>query len=83
MNLSGASEPTVVYKKTTVCWRALIFDEHVHSRSTDRENYCIGMNPYRSLKNGCKLLQLCEYDLTFPEFHIETETKVDFPSACI
>ena len=21
--------------------------------------------------------------LTFPEFHFETETKVDFPSACI
>ena len=22
-------------------------------------------------------------ELTFPEFHFETEAKVDFPSACI
>ena len=25
----------------------------------------------------------CEQELTFPEFHFETEAKVDFPSACI
>ena len=24
-----------------------------------------------------------QYQLTFPEFHFETEAKVDFPSACI
>ena len=24
-----------------------------------------------------------EFQLTFPEFHFETEAKVDFPSACI
>ena len=23
------------------------------------------------------------YQLTFPEFHFETEAKVDFPTACI
>ena len=28
-----------------------------------------------------KLRKMCQ--LTFPEFHFETEAKVDFPSACI
>ena len=28
-------------------------------------------------------MTLISYELTFPEFHFETEAKVDFPSACI
>ena len=38
-----------------------------------------------TLDNG--LMTMLEYffhvELTFPEFHFETEAKVDFPSACI
>ena len=26
---------------------------------------------------------LLQQELTFPEFHFETEAKVDFPTACI
>ena len=34
---------------------------------------------YRGLSD----LLAIKLQLTFPEFHFETETKVDFPSACI
>ena len=40
----------------------------------------------KQMSSGINLIQ-CETEssrqLTFPEFHFETEAKVDFPSACI
>ena len=32
---------------------------------------------------GCVYQEVFKKQLTFPEFHFETEAKVDFPSACI
>ena len=40
---------------------------------------------FRVIGYGSSTLTAIEknYQLTFPEFHFETEAKVDFPSACI
>ena len=35
------------------------------------------------LKDGYHFCMCTNRQLTFPEFHFETEAKVDFPSACI
>ena len=45
-----------------------------------RENVpCVAEVVNRSLKADCTDFR----QLTFPEFHFETEAKIDFPSACI
>ena len=38
---------------------------------------------FRPLANYDKDKNVTVNQLTFPEFHFETEAKVDFPSACI
>ena len=46
--------------------------------------YCIHTKKLSCLKSGVEFdMNDILYELTFPEFHFETEAKVDFPSACI
>ena len=66
----------VPFKTILVAWDIIIIDY----------NTILGGTLHYSYKNSVlqpirKALKTSE--LTFPEFHFETEAKVDFPSACI
>ena len=59
---------------------------HQEISRDEHRNYCLDNEAVKvEMPHKQPRVEFCDgqYQLTFPEFHFETEAKVDFPSACI